>query len=227
MKGSLRPRVIANFALTADGKVSTKNRTASGFTSTADKDRLREIRALGDAVMVSASTAKADRMSMTLSTPALRKGRTARGLPAEPLRIVISHSGASLNAKLNVFHKAGAPIIAFAGGGLPPVQRQRLAGLCDLWIFEKHVAIDAVLQILKKEYRVRTLVCEGGPRLLRALLEIKALDELRITMAPLVFGGAQAPTLTGLDAGFLPKGLRGRLAKMEAREGECYLTYRF
>jgi len=228
VKRSLRPRVIANFALTADGKVSTRNFTSAGFTSPGDKDRLREIRALSDAVLVGARTVVADNMSLSLSSDALRKKRVARGLTPAPLRVIASHKGAALHPKLKVFQTKGAPVVIFAGQKIPQNKRAALAGLCDLWIFdEEKVALDAMLQILHQDYGVRTVVCEGGPSLLRSLLEIKALDELRITLAPIVFGGAKAPTLTGRPGDFLPATMRGRLVKTEVREGECFLTYRF
>jgi 5-amino-6-(5-phosphoribosylamino)uracil reductase/2,5-diamino-6-(ribosylamino)-4(3H)-pyrimidinone 5'-phosphate reductase len=84
-----------------------------------------------------------------------------------------------------------------------------------------------MLRILRSHYRVRTVVCEGGPRLFRALLEIGAVDELRLTWTPRIFGGAGAPTLTGIPDGFLPKTIRSRLRKMETEGGECFLTYTF
>ena len=67
--------MIANFALSADGKVSTRNFTPTGFTSKADKRRLLEIRCLGDAVLAGASTISTDRMSMGIPASDLRERR--------------------------------------------------------------------------------------------------------------------------------------------------------
>ena len=94
IKSTKRPRVIANFALTADGKVSTRNLTPTGFTSKTDKRRLLEIRSLGDAVLAGARTVKTDRMSMRITAEDLRKRRSSLGKPPEPLRVIVTNSGA-------------------------------------------------------------------------------------------------------------------------------------
>lgn len=220
-----RPRVIANFAITADGKVSTKNFTAAGFTSPADKRRLLEIRSLGDAVLAGAATVSKDTMSMGISVPDLRKERRKAGLPEVPLRVVVSNRG-DLSPSAKVFQNRMSQVVVFSTSRMAVRQRQVLAGLCDLWLFEaREVPLAESLRILHREYRVKTLICEGGPRLLRALLEIEAVDELRLTVAPRIFGGAAAPTLTGLCGDFLKKAARFRLREMEARGGECYLRF--
>jgi riboflavin-specific deaminase-like protein len=221
-----RPRVIANFALTADGKVSTRNHTPSGFTQPADKRRLQEIRALGDALLVGAGTVAADTMSLRLAEADLRAERVRRGRPAEPLRVMVTNRG-TLDPSGKVFQKGGAPRVVFSTRRMPEKKRAALAPLADLWLFEAdEVDLPAALQILRADYGIRTLVCEGGPTLLRSLLEIPAVDELRITWASVIFGGAAAPTLTGLPGTFLPHTTRARLVKMEPGEGECYLTYK-
>ena len=69
-----RPFVTANFAITADGRISTRNLTPATFSSPRDKRRLLEIRAACDAILVGARTLSAD--SMTLGIPAdLRAAR--------------------------------------------------------------------------------------------------------------------------------------------------------
>lgn len=221
-----RPRVIANFAITADGKVSTRNRTPTGFTQPADKRRLQEIRALGDALIVGAGTVAADTMSMRLSAVDLRAERQARGLPPEPLRVIVTNSG-KLDPDAKVFQKGGAPRVIFSTRRMTEKMRAVLAPLAGLWLFDADtVDLSAALQILRADYRVRTLICEGGPTLFRSLLEIGVVDELRLTWASVIFGGATAPTLTGLPGDFLPKTLHARLVKMEPGNEECYLTYR-
>lgn len=221
-----RPRVIANFAITADGKVSTRNFTPTGFTSATDKRRLREIRSLGDALIAGAKTVSADNMSMGLSAPDLREERRARGQTSEPLRVVVSNSGA-LDLKGKVFQKTNSPLVIFSTRRMPENLRSKLARRADLWLFSaKKVDLAWMLQILREEHGVRTAVCEGGPSLFRALLEIQAVDELRLTWAPVIFGGAQAPTLTSLPGDFLPQTVSCQLTKMENSGGECFLTYR-
>ncbi len=222
-----RPRVIANFALTADGKVSTRNFTPTGFTSPTDKRRLQEIRALGDALLAGGRTVAADTMSMGLSAADLRAQRVARGRAAEPLRVIASNGGA-IDPGAKVFQKRSRPPVVFSTHRMPSPKRATLSPLCDLWLFEEEsVPLPAMFDILYTDYAVRTLVCEGGPTLFRALLEINAIDELRLTWAPLVFGGAGAPTLTGTPGHFLAATCRARLKKMEIVGGECFLTYSF
>ena len=88
-----RPRIILNFAMTIDGKVSTAKLTPSGFTSAFDKHRLLEIRSLGDALMVGKNTLQIDRMSMGLPDEALRQARVQRAQAEYPIRVIISNSG--------------------------------------------------------------------------------------------------------------------------------------
>ena len=79
-----RPRIILNFAITVDGKVSTAKQTPSGFTSAFDKHRLLEIRSLGDALMVGKNTLQIDQMSMGLpdeTSPASASPARSKRIP--------------------------------------------------------------------------------------------------------------------------------------------------
>lgn len=222
-----RPRVIANFAITADGKTSTRNFTPTGFTGPRDLDHLRKIRSLGDALLVGANTVAHDHMSMGLSSRSLQRERMNRGQSAEPLRVIVSNRG-NVSPDWKVLHSGSAPRVIFSTRKMPAKTRNTLAPLADLWLFESAaVDLPAALAILRREYGVRTLVCEGGPSLFRSLMEIGAVDELRLTWSPKVFGGAKAPTITSVPEKFLSKTARGRLADFQIVEGECFLTYRF
>ena len=79
---------------------------------------------------------------------------------------------------------------------------------------------------LRTEYKVRTVACEGGAALFRSLLENELVDQLNLTIAPYLFGGANAPTLTGLSKDFLPHSIQCTLKEMRVVESECFLTYR-
>jgi 5-amino-6-(5-phosphoribosylamino)uracil reductase/2,5-diamino-6-(ribosylamino)-4(3H)-pyrimidinone 5'-phosphate reductase len=89
------------------------------------------------------------------------------------------------------------------------------------------VDVRRALGVLADDYRVRSAVCEGGPGLLKSLLEAGLLDRLHVTFAPLVFGGAAAPTLLGPAAdGLLRASVPLRMETCEVAGDEAYAVYR-
>jgi riboflavin biosynthesis pyrimidine reductase len=91
---------------------------------------------------------------------------------------------------------------------------------------QRDVDLVEMLRILRRDYKVRRIACEGGPILFRSLLELGLVDELNLTIAPYLFGGADAPTLTGLSKEFLPASVHCVMTDMRVVGDECFLTYR-
>src|SRR5690242_7248232 len=198
-----RPKILINFALTADGKISTAQLTPTTFTSPYDKRRLLEIRSLGDAVMVGRVTLEKDRMTMGLPDEDLRRARLARGQAEYPLRVILSGSR-ELDASLPVFGRNFSTILLFTGN--PEMAAAAWPGHVQVRRSEGGSRPDVghVLSLLYSEYGVRTLVCEGGPTVVRALAERDFIDEIYATIAPKLFGGSNAPGLLGTSDAFLP-----------------------
>ena len=223
---SARPFVTANFALTWDGRISTRRGTPSDFSSKRDKRRLVEIRAQCDAVLVSAITVAADNMTMGLPDAGLRAARIARGQREYPLRVLLTNSG-RIDPGARIFTKTFSPIVIFSTTRMPARTRAALAPQADVWLHESAtVNLDAMFATLRADYGVRRLVCEGGAQIFRALLAAGLVDELHVTLCPRIFGGAKAPTLTGVPGAFLPPSVPLSLKKMEVIDGECFLRYR-
>jgi riboflavin-specific deaminase-like protein len=221
-----RPFVTANFALTWDARISTRRGTPSDFSSPRDKRRLVEIRAKCDAILVSAKTIAADNMSMGLPDPALRRARVARGQSTYPLRVLLTNSG-RIAPTLRIFEKDFSPIVIFSTVSMPARTRAALADKADLWLHEgPQVNLPAMLATLCAEYGVKRLVCEGGAQVFRSLLEAGLIDELHVTLAPRIFGGRTAPTLTGIARDFFPSSVDLKLREMQVVAGECFLRYR-
>lgn len=221
-----RPFVTANFALTWDARISTRKGTPADFSSPRDKRRLVEIRSRCDAILVTAKTVAADNMSMGLPDPTLRAARVKRGQAPYPLRVLITNSG-RIDPKLRLFEKDFSPIVIFSTQRMPAKTRAALADKADVWLHESaSVNLAAMLATLRADYRVKRLVCEGGAQIFRALLEAGFVDELHVTLCPRIFGGAAAPTLTGIAGESLPQSVPLKLAKMEVIDGECFLRYR-
>jgi 2,5-diamino-6-(ribosylamino)-4(3H)-pyrimidinone 5'-phosphate reductase len=220
-----RPRIILNFAMTVDGKVSTAKHTPSGFTSTFDKHRLLEIRSLGDAVMVGKGTLEIDQMSMGLPDAALRRARIKRGQNEYPIRVVISNSG-DISNKLHIFSQPISPVVIYSTTRMPPINQTELRSMAELHLSpDDRLNLPEVLNDLYEAHQVRTVVCEGGPQLAKALAEIDAVDELFLTIAPILAGGAGAPGILGAAGAFLPASRIYRLESMKLEAEECYLHY--
>jgi riboflavin-specific deaminase-like protein len=220
-----RPRIIVNFAITIDGKVSPAKVTPSLFTSSYDKRRLLEIRSLGDALLVGRNTVQTDNMSMGLPDEDLRLARIERGQSEYPLRVVISNSG-NLSTDLNIFNHRFSPIVIYSTTRMPKFTQTALQCRTTLHLTDHdHLSLHDVLNDLCETHHVETLVCEGGPHLAKGLAEIDAIDELFVTIAPILFGGTGAPGILGTPGAFLPSSRIFQLASMKVEATECYLHY--
>ncbi|MCK9589804.1 MAG: dihydrofolate reductase family protein [Terrimicrobiaceae bacterium] len=221
-----RPLVTAHFAMTADGKTSTRAFTPALFTSPADKFRLQEVRAGSDAVMAGRGTVATDSMSMGLSRRDLRMGRVARGLPPVPLRVIVSNAG-RLDPGWKVFKYSASPLVIFSTRRMPVPLRAEIARKAELFLFRgRTVDLQKSLEILRAEFGVKRLICEGGGTLLKSLASLDLVDEIRLTIAPVIFGGRLAPTLTGRPGEFLTLPREFEIARQSVFNGECFLELR-
>ena len=220
-----RPFVAATFAMTVDGKITTRNFSPVDFTSREDKLHLFRQRAMADAVLIGHTSLKRD--NVRLSLPAeLQQARIKRKQTPAPLRVIVSSKG-RIDSRLKIFQSATSPILIFSTGQMPRNTQAALGEKATLHLAESdHVDLEEMLRILRSQYHVRTVACEGGPTLFRALLERGLVDQLNLTITPYMFGGARAPTLTGLSKEFLPASVHCRLIDMRIVGQECFLTYR-
>src|ERR1700747_1935615 len=153
----LRPRVLVNFAMTVDGKVSTTKLSTANLPSKQDKRRLLEIRSLGDALLVGSSTVQADNMSMGLPDKDLRKARTERGQNEYPLRVVLSTSG-DISTQRNIFNHQFSPIVIYSTRRMNAATQDALKARAKLHLGEgERVHLPYVLEDLYQHYRVRKI----------------------------------------------------------------------
>jgi riboflavin-specific deaminase-like protein len=222
---SQRPFVAATFAMTVDGKITTRNFSPVDFTSREDKLHLFRQRALADAVLIGHTSLKRDNVRLGLPA-ALQQARIKRKQISTPLRVIVSNKG-RIDSRLKIFQSSGSPILIFSTTQMPQRSQAALRDKAALHLTESEdVDLAEMLRILRRQYNVRRVACEGGPTLFRSLLERGLVDQLNLTIAPYMFGGAKAPTLTGLSKEFLPASVHCRLIQMRVVGEECFLTYR-
>jgi len=220
-----RPFVAVTFAMTVDGKITTRNFSPVDFTSREDKLHLFRQRALADAVLIGHTSLKRD--NVRLSLPAeLQQARIKRKRAPAPLRVIVSNKG-RIDSRLKIFQSASSPILVFSTTRMPRKTQAALGEIATLHLAESDdVDLAEMLRILRSQYDVRAVACEGGPTLFRSLLERGLVDQLNLTIAPYMFGGTRAPTLTGLSKQFLPASVHLRLIDMRVVGEECFLSYR-
>ena len=211
--------------MTADGKVTTRSFAPVDFTSREDKLHLFRQRALADAVLIGHTSLKRD--NVRLGIPAdLQQARIKQKKSPAPLRVIVSNKG-RIDSRLKIFQSAISPILIFSTTRMPKKTQAALKHKATLHLTKSDkIDLAAMLGTLRSKYNVRRLACEGGPTLFRGLLERGLIDQLNLTIAPYMFGGAKAPTLTGLSKEFLPASVHCSLIGMRTIGDECFLTYR-
>ena len=188
-----RPGVAAAMIASADGRAAVQGRSV-GLGHPADRALLRELRTAVDAILVGPGTLRAERYANLLDDDQ-RERRVARGLAPEPIVATIARSGrvpdeiplfAEPRARIQVYTEAADAEVA-ARGAEVAVHRFRPGDATPV----------AALEHLATARGVRSVLCEGGPTLLRALVAAACIDHLLLTLAPLLAGGGAPNVLEG------------------------------
>src|SRR5512139_2775248 len=107
-----RPFVFINVAMTADGKIDTFVRKGAAISSQRDKERVDQLRAESDAVMVGGRTLLDEDPKLTVRSEALRTERVARGLTPNPVKVGVV-SEAEFRSHSKFLHEGGASCVIF------------------------------------------------------------------------------------------------------------------
>lgn len=222
------PFVFVNFAITADGKITTKNRKVTSFSSPRDREHMYKLRVNADAVMAGARTVDLNPVTMGPGGLKYRRARVARGLAEYNLRVVVSGSG-TVDPDAKLFRHQFAPIIVLT---TERADLKRLEALRErvqeVKVCGKHeINFAQALRWLKRKWGVRSLLCEGGGELSDALFRAGLVNELHLTICPKIFGGRDAPTLAdGVGRLTLAKATRMELKQSRRFGGELFAIYR-
>ncbi len=197
-----RPYVILNVAMTADGKTDTAARRGASISSSYDMERVDRLRAQCDAIMVGGRTLLGDDPRLTIKSEALRAERVGRGLEENPIKIGVV-TDAAIRPDSRFLTAGPARIFIFSTCQTDAATLARLSAQgAKLFVTEgTRVDLKGALRRLK-QLGVERLLVEGGGTLNEALLKDDLVDEISIYVAPLIFGGATAPTFVsgaGMD----------------------------
>ena len=218
--GAGRPYVIINMVSSVDGRSALEGK-ASGIGSATDRLTMRTLRSRADAVMIGAGTLRAEKLTLGLDE--------ADGMP-QPLAIIITHTG-DVPLEEHLIVKGGQEVLILLSDVAPERVVERLRNLAPVMMTPADstgaVDLEAALRALKAERGVESLVVEGGPGFIHALISRHLVDELFVTVAPELLGGSEDQTITLLRGPALPARDSPTLdlVSIHLSGGELYLRY--
>lgn len=215
------PRLRLNMVASADGRaVDARGRTA-GLTGPADRAVFSALRALADVIMVGAGTVRAEGYGPHRLKPELGARRRADGRQRPAPIIVVSRS-LDLDVSSRLFTEAVSPTMILTCAAAPPDRRRLLSAHTPLLICgDDEVDIASGLRLLASEHGLNQVLCEGGPTLNTTLLRAGVVDELCLTLSPLV-SGTEGPTMIRRSV----PGRRLELLRLLEQDGELLMHYR-
>ena len=213
--------------MTADGKIADYNQSPARFGSSNDQLHLQQQVALVDGVIFGANTLRAYGTTLSVSNPQLIEARKKRSQSPQPAQIVVSASG-NFNTNWRFFQQ--------------PVPRWLLTtpATAAKWrgksAFERIIttpgdrannsSIDLLAAFKQlSELGLTKLAVLGGGELVAASIELNLIDELWLTVCPIILGGRNAPTPVG-GQGFLESAAKKlNLLEVKQVESEVFLHY--
>lgn len=193
-----KPFIFINSAMSADGKLSTKERRQVRISGKKDFERVDELRAQADAIMVGIGTVLSDDPSLTVKSPERKETRKAKGREENPIRIVVD-SSARIPLDADIFKKGeGMRIVAVSNSAPEEKVNQLEEKVCVIRAGKDRVDLSLLAGKLK-EMGINNLMVEGGATLNWGMLSAGLVDEIYTFVGNLIIGGKGAPTFVDGD----------------------------
>lgn len=215
-----RPWVIAKWAMTLDGKFATHTGDSRWISGEESRAKVHQLRGRVDAIIVGAGTAEQDDPLLTARPPG----------PRIPTRIVLGSREAvpSIRQLTHTAHEA--PVLIATTSTASP---ERLKALTDrgieIWQSNELDLSQRWFELLDELGRrqMTNVLVEGGAKVLGALFDAGAIDEVHVFIAPKLIGGPGPSPVAG--RGLPEMNLASRLTRyaIEQLGGDAYIHGRF
>ncbi|MCX4094483.1 RibD family protein [Nocardia sp. alder85J] len=180
-------------AASVDGFLDDTSPVRLLLSNDADFDRVDQLRAEADAIMVGAETIRTDNPRLTVKSAQRQAERVAAGQPPNPLKVTVTRSG-DLDPEAKVWHHGveQTPVVYAPEAGAV-LAGARLGGLADVVALPgSRIEFSAILDDLGAR-GVKRLMVEGGSQVIAGFLAGGLVDDLLLAIGPTLVGDAGAP----------------------------------
>ena len=189
------PRVRMNFVMSLDGAVTLEGHSG-GLGDESDRMAMQVLRSLADVVLVGAGTVRVEGYGGLRVDEADAAWRRGLGLGPQP-RIAVVSSRLDLSPGHPFFARAAERPIVVTRKSAPPDRRVALAEVADVLVCgDDTVDLGAMIGALAG-LGLPQVLCEGGPHLFGSLIEADLVDELCLSLSPLLVAGGAGRIVRG------------------------------
>ena len=185
-----RPYTVLSCSMSIDGYIDGATESRLLLSNDLDFDRVDEVRAGVDAILVGATTVRNDNPRLLVRDPERRLRRCARGMPEHPVKVTVTERG-RLDPSRRFFADDGSHKLVYAGSRVAPVLRERLGDRCEVVDGGEPVRMAGLVGDLDRR-GIRRLLVEGGGAVHTQFLADDLADELQLVVAPFFVGDSRA-----------------------------------
>ena len=207
-----RPYVLLSCAMSIDGYIDDTTPDRLLLSNAEDFDRVDAVRARSDAILIGATTVRRDNPRLLVNSAERRAEREARGLPAYPLKVIVTASG-DLSPDLKIWHHGGAKLV-YCPDSVAFKLREHLGDLAEVVALGPTMEFGTMLDDLGRR-GIGYLMVEGGGEIHTQFLTQDLADEIHLAIAPFFVGDPLAPRF--VNPGRFPSGPENRMTLTEAR----------
>ncbi|TDQ55314.1 RibD family protein [Actinorugispora endophytica] len=209
-----RPYVTLSCAMSVDGHIDDLSDQRLLLSNDADFDRVDEVRAHNDAILVGANTIRRDDPRLLVRSQRRQEERLARGAARHPVKVTLT-AGGGLDPASRFFTAGDTAKIVYSDSSAVGKLREDLDGVAEVVDAGQPVDLGGVLSDLSAR-GVGRLMVEGGGQIHTRFLTEDLADEIHLVIAPFFVGQAQAPRF--VHPGAFPRNKDKRMELAETRQ---------
>ncbi|WP_426572424.1 dihydrofolate reductase family protein [Aquihabitans sp. McL0605] len=214
-----RPWMALNMVSSADGATALGG-VSGQLGGAADLAVFRALRGVADVIVAAAGTVRAEGYGPPRPTAEVQEARLARGQARVPRIVVVSRT-LDLDETTSLFTDAVEPPLIFTVEGAPVHRLAALEPVADVRVAGVGSVDFATMATVLGDLGARCAIVEGGPVLNGQLLEVDLIDELNLTLSPMLVGGRSRRAVVSDEE----TAQRFRLAHLWESDGELLARY--